>query len=568
MDRHASPDTDALKKSEESRRDVDILRAQVDSVDDALLKLHEVRAKLDQAHQQNERLTKVLYDTRTHVEALRAEVEKLTAPPSSFAIYSHTNTDKTVTVFVGGRKMRVSVHPGIGVEDMKKGQEVILNEALNVIEVRGFDGKGEVVELRECLDGIRAIVHLRGEERCVAELSDLLQRESLKAGDHLLYDPRSGYLLEKLPKPGVEELVLEDVPDVDYQDIGGLDEQLEQIRDAIELPFLHPDVYREHQLRPPRGVLLYGPPGCGKTMIAKAVAKSLSKRFEQLYGRESRHVFLHIKGPELLNKYVGESERQVREVFQRAKECAQDGMPVIVFFDEMDALFRTRGTGISSDIESTIVPQFLAEIDGMEQLNHVIVIGASNRQDLIDPAVLRQGRLDLKIKIDRPSESAARAIFAKYLTEELPFHADELASENQNVSQVVTRLIEKTVMEMYSLSDENRFLEVTYVNGTTEIFYLKDFVSGAFIEGVVSRAKKSAIKRYLTTGIKGLTEEDLLTAARDEFKEQEDLPNTTNPDDWAKIAGRKNERIANVRTLTSTESDEEDVDVFPTGHYL
>lgn len=529
---------------------------------------HDVRLELNRAHTQNERLTAMLHETRTQIEALRTEVEKLAAAPSTFGIYSHANPDNTVTVFVGGRKMRVNLHPSIRIESLMKGQEVVLNEALNVIEARGFDGRGEIVELRECIDGARAIILLRADEQRVAELSDPLRNESLKAGDHLLYDHRSGYLLEKLPKSEVEALVLEEIPDVTYEDVGGLADQVEQIRDAVELPFLHPDLYREHRLRPPRGVLLYGPPGCGKTMIAKAVAHSLAQRLAHLNGKETRSFFLHIKGPELLNKYVGESERHVREVFQRAKECASDGMPVIVFFDEMDALFRTRGTGISSDLESTIVPQFLAEIDGMEQLNNVIVIGASNRQDLIDPAVLRQGRLDLKIKIDRPNKDAAIDIFAKYLTTDLPFHADELKRDGQNVAEAVTRMIAATVDAMYRLSDENRFLEVTYVNGSLEIFYLKDFVSGAFIEGVVSRAKKAAIKRFLATGEKGLKEEDLLHAAREEFKEQEDLPNTTNPDDWAKIAGRKDERIAHVRTLTSTSFDEVNIETIPTGHYL
>ena len=568
MDRDVRPDSEGMTSREDSRVELDKLRGQIHSVEDAVKELYDVRLHLNRAHTQNKLLTATLHETRTQIEALRVDVEKITAAPSTFGIYSHSNDDETVTVFIGGRKMQVNLHPSIRPQHLLKGQEVVLNEAFNVIEAKGFDGRGEIVELRECLDDARAIILLRAGEQRVAELSDPLRTESLKAGDHLLYDHRSGYLIEKLPKLEVEALVLAEIPDVSYEDVGGLAEQVEQIRDAVELPFLHPDVYRDYRLRPPRGVLLYGPPGCGKTMIAKAVAHSLAQKLERLNKKETRSVFLHIKGPELLNKYVGESERHVRDVFQRAKECATDGVPVIVFFDEMDALFRTRGTGISSDLESTMVPQLLAEIDGMESLNNVIVIGASNRQDLIDPAVLRQGRLDLKIKIDRPNKDAAADIFSKYLTADLPFHVDELKRDDQNVSAVVTRLTEITVDAMYSLSDENRFLEVTYANGSTEIFYLKDFASGAFIEGVVSRAKKTAIKRFLATGEKGLKEEDLLHAAREEFKEQEDLPNTSNPDDWVKISGRKNERIVHVRTLLSTQDEDVNIEAVPTGHYL
>jgi proteasome-associated ATPase len=383
-----------------------------------------------------------------------------------------------------------------------------------------------------------------------------------------LYDARSGYLLEKLPKSEVEELVLEEVPDIKYTDIGGLHDQIEQIQDAVELPVLHPELFKEHKLRAPKGVLLYGPPGCGKTLIAKAVANSIAHKLGHLTSKEVRSFFLHVKGPELLNKYVGESERQIREVFKKAKEKADDGYPVIVFFDEMDALFRTRGSGISSDVESTIVPQFLSEIDGVERLRNVIVIGASNRQDLIDPAVLRPGRLDVKIKIDRPDKAAAKDIFSKYLTADLPWHAQELTQDGEDATRAVERLIVQTVDSMYALSEENQYLEVTYGNGDKETFYLKDFASGALIEGIVSRAKKYAIKRLLAKGERGIKAEDLLKAVRDEFKEHEDLPNTTNPDDWAKIAGKKADRIVHVRTITAGSNESRRIETVTTGHYL
>jgi len=553
---------------QDEQREKEKLLVQIRSLEDEVRRLSQARAQLEQAHKQNDRLTEALQEAKSRIEAMRMEVEKLTAPPASYGIYSSANDDETVNVYVTGRKLKVNLHPSIRVKELRKGQEVILNEALNVIESRGFDLQGEVVRLKDNLDGKRAVVTLRTDEERVAELAEPLLMQRLSVGDHLLFDARSGYLLEKLPKSEVEELVLEEVPDIKYTDIGGLHDQIEQIQDAVELPVLHPELFKEHKLRAPKGVLLYGPPGCGKTLIAKAVANSIAQKLAHLTSKEVRSFFLHVKGPELLNKYVGESERNIREVFKKAKEKADDGFPVIVFFDEMDALFRTRGSGISSDVESTIVPQFLSEIDGVERLRNVIVIGASNRQDLIDPAVLRPGRLDVKIKIDRPDKADAKDIFSKYLTPDLPWHAEELAQDEGDAIRAVERLIWLTVESMYALSEENQYLEVTYGNGDKETFYLKDFSSGALIEGIVSRAKKYAIKRLLANGERGIKSEDLLKAVRDEFKEHEDLPNTTNPDDWAKIAGKKADKIVNVRTITAGSNESRRIETVTTGHYL
>jgi proteasome-associated ATPase len=387
----------------------------------------------------------------------------------------------------------------------------------------------------------------------VVQLAHSLAEEALKAGDALLLEPRSGYVYEKIPKSEVEELVLEEVPDIDYNDIGGLSSQIEAIRDAVELPFLHKDLFKEHQLRPPKGVLLYGPPGCGKTLIAKAVANSLAKKVAEVTGQpEGRAFFLNIKGPELLNKYVGETERHIRLIFQRAREKATEGTPVIVFFDEMDSIFRTRGSGVSSDVETTIVPQLLSEIDGVETLENVVVIGASNREDMIDPAILRPGRLDVKIKIERPDAEAAKDIFSKYLREDLPLHPDDLAEHGGSRAATVAAMVQTVVERIYTEAEENRFLEVTYAGGDKEVLYFKDFNSGAMIENIVARAKKMAIKDFLEVGQKGLRMQHLLSACIDEFKENEDLPNTTNPDDWARISGKKGERIVYIRTLVTS----------------
>jgi len=536
-------------------------------------RLLETKGQLAQAVSQNEKLSATLREAREHISALREEVEKLTMPPSGYGTYLGTNDDGTVDIFTAGRKMRVAVHPELEAKELRRGQEVVLNESLNVVLARNSDLAGEIVTFKELLpDRTRAMVLGRADEERVCELADELLHEKLRAGDHLLMEGRSGLLLEKLPRPEVEELVLEEVPDVSYDDVGGLDEQIEMIKDAVELPYLYGDLFKEHDLQPPKGILLYGPPGCGKTLIAKAVANSLAKRVAEKTGNTSaRSYFLNIKGPELLNKYVGETERQIRLIFQRAREKSEEGYPVIVFFDEMDSLFRTRGTGISSDIESTIVPQLLAEIDGVEALKNVIVIGASNREDLIDPAILRPGRLDVKIKIERPDIDSAKQIFTQYLTTSLPIAERELKNAGIDPEGAVRTMIDAGVDAMYSMGDENKFLEVTYQNGDKETLYFKDFSSGAMIENIVRRAKKLSIKRTIAGGERGICTDDLLDSIKQEFREHEDLPNTTNPDDWAKISGKKGERIVYVRTIVN-EGDKDQggrqIERVTTGQYL
>ncbi|MFG2074887.1 proteasome ATPase [Nonomuraea maritima] len=536
-------------------------------------RLHEAQANLAAVTGQNERLVATLKEARDQIVALKEEVDRLAQPPSGFGTFLEAREDGTIEVFTGGRKLRVNVSPSVDVDSLRRGQEVMLNEALNVVEALGYEEVGEIVMLKELLDeGKRALVISHADEERVVRLADSLVGQPIRAGDSLLLEPRSGYVYERIPKSEVEELVLEEVPDISYEEIGGLGRQIEQIRDAIELPYLHADLFREHKLRPPKGVLLYGPPGCGKTLIAKAVANSLAKQVAEKTGQSGKSFFLNIKGPELLNKYVGETERHIRLVFQRAREKASEGTPVIVFFDEMDSIFRTRGSGVSSDVENTIVPQLLSEIDGVEGLENVIVIGASNREDMIDPAILRPGRLDVKIKIERPDAEAAKDIFSKYLVSDLPLHPDDLAEHSDSRAATIQGMIQSVVERMYTESEENRFLEVTYANGDKEVLYFKDFNSGAMIQNIVDRGKKMAIKQFLESGQKGLRVQHLLTACVDEFSENEDLPNTTNPDDWARISGKKGERIVYIRTLVSgkqgTEAGRSIDTVANTGQYL
>ncbi|MFB8242212.1 proteasome ATPase [Kitasatospora purpeofusca] len=534
----------------------------------------ELQTNLAGVTAQNERLASTLREARDQIVALKEEVDRLAQPPAGFGVFLAPNEDGTADIFTGGRKLRVNVSPNVALDELRRGQEVMLNEALNIVDAMAFESIGDLVTLKEVLeDGERALVVGHTDEERVVRLAEPLREVTLRAGDALLLEPRSGYVYEVVPKAEVEELVLEEVPDIDYRQIGGLANQIEQIRDAVELPYLHADLFKEYELRPPKGVLLYGPPGCGKTLIAKAVANSLAKKVAEVTGRpQGKSYFLNIKGPELLNKYVGETERQIRLVFQRAREKASEGTPVIVFFDEMESLFRTRGSGVSSDVENTIVPQLLAEIDGVEGLENVIVIGASNREDMIDPAILRPGRLDVKIKIERPDAEAAKDIFSKYLKGSLPFHPDDVKEHDGSLEATVAAMIQSVVERMYSETEENRFLEVTYANGDKEVLYFKDFNSGAMIQNIVDRAKKMAIKDYLDHGQRGLRVSHLLNACVDEFKENEDLPNTTNPDDWARISGKKGERIVFIRTLVTgkqgAESGRSIDTVANTGQYL
>ncbi len=552
--------------SAEFRRRLDRVLAEYDAL---RRRYHLLRDQLGDAERQNEKLVGALQEAKQQIELLKEEVDKLCAPPNSYGVFMRTNKDGTAEIVVDGKHMRVNVHPNVDTSHFEDGQLVVLNEAFNVVEGAGFTQRGEITSVVDLLGDGRAIVLGHTDEERVVALSEPLRRERIKVGDHLLVDPRTQYAFEKMPKSAVEEVALEEVPDVTYEQIGGLGEQVAILRDAIELPYLHPEVFAEHRLHPPKGILLYGPPGCGKTLIAKAVANALARRIGERTGKETTAYFLNVKGPELLNKYVGETEHKIREVFKRAREKASEDVPVVIFFDEMDSLFRMRGSGISSDMEATVVAQFLSEIDGVESLKNVIVIGASNRQDLIDPAVLRPGRLDLKVKVNRPDKPAAFEIFTKYLTGDLPFHASAQESYGSDTSKIVDGMIRDTIDRMYSNNDENKFLEVTYAKGEREIFYFKDFASGAMIENIVARAKKMAVKRLIDHGERGIRLDDLQQAVRDEFKENEDLPNTTNPDDWARISGRKGERIINVRTLiTGISRKERTIENIDSGQYL
>ncbi|MDJ0868524.1 MAG: proteasome ATPase [Myxococcota bacterium] len=563
--------SDALRffgsDSTEFRRRLDRVLAEYDSV---RRRYQLARQQLADAERQNEKLVHTLQEAKQQIELLKEEVDKLCAPPNSYGVFTQVNKNGTAEIVIDGRPMRVNVHPKVDPHQFEEGQLVLLNEAFNVIEPAGYVQRGEIASVIELLGDGRAIVLGHTDDEKVVTLTSRLREEKLKAGDHIMVDVRTQYAFEKMPKSAVEEVMLEEIPDVTYEKIGGLGEQIEILRDSVELPYMHPDAFAEHKLSPPKGILLYGPPGCGKTLIAKAVANSLAGSIEVRTGKKTAAYFLNVKGPELLNKYVGETEHKIREVFRKAREKASEEVPVVIFFDEMDSLFRMRGSGISSDMEATVVAQFLSEIDGVEALKNVIVIGASNRQDLIDPAVLRPGRLDLKVKVNRPDAQAAHDIFGIYLTTDLPFHRNAEEKYGSDPQKVVDGIIKDTIEQMYATSEENKFLEVTYAKGEREIFYFKDFSSGAMIQNIVDRCKTKAVKRLIRDGERGIKLEDMLESVREEFKENEDLPNTTNPDDWARISGRKGERIINVRTLITgiNRNEGKSVEDIRSGQYL
>ena len=564
-----------MYKIESLQNEIEDLKEQLNSppTDEADLRLYEMTRELMTAHRRNRKLANALQETREHLQGLKEKVEQLSAPPNHYGIFLNENGDGTIDIDMFGKKQRVNADPDIQTGQLQRGQEVMLNGAFNVVGSRDFDCRGEVVKIKEILDQRRVLISLRADEERVVEVSERVKVSDLKFGDAVLLNRVSGILMEKLPKYEIEDLMLEEVPDISFNEIGGQDEQIENIRDAIETPYLYPEEYKEFDLSPPKGILLYGPPGCGKTMMASAIANNLAKRIREKTGREDvKGYFINVKGPELLNKYVGETERKIREVFQKARDKSKEGVPVVIFFDEMDSLFRSRGMGISSDMESTVVPTFLAEIDGIEGLRDVIVIGASNRQDLLDPAVLRPGRLDIKIKVARPeTEEDARDIFSKYLRPDLPIAPETVAKYDNDPQQAIDHLIQTAVGEMYTATDDNKFIEVTYARGEREMLYFKDFISGAMIRNIVDRAKKSAIKRLIDEGDggRGLRLEDIKSAIQEEYKENEDLPNTTNPDDWAKISGRKGERIVNIRAMTNEpERKKKEVKAVKGGAYL
>nr|WP_218624345.1 MULTISPECIES: proteasome ATPase [unclassified Nesterenkonia] len=550
----------------------------------------QLEAQLQSAGRSNQRMTDLLETTRNEISQLRNALQADGQAPFTFGTVLgyrperpqvegreiQATTVAGVDILQAGRKLRVSLSPLISPEQLQAGDEVLLNENFSIVAILGAERTGELARVKEVLPDDRLVIISRGEDERVVTLTEAAsaaaQRDGLhsaRVGDAVMVDLRTGTATEIVPLSEVEDVVLEESPDVSYADIGGLSEQIEAIRDAVELPFLHADLYKEHGLRAPKGILLYGPPGCGKTMIAKAVASSLAETRRASaegagtdagsddagQGASRGAFFLNIKGPELLNKYVGETERHIRVIFARARERASAGQPVVVFFDEMEALFRTRGSGVSSDVETTIVPQLLAEIDGVESLENVIVIGASNREDMIDPAILRPGRLDVKIRVQRPGRAGAAEILGIHLGGAVPLHAELLAAHGDRGAAVVA-LVEELVDRLFPATPQAR-LRLIHADGTQTAFQAADFMSGAVLSNIVDRAKKAAIKDFLRAesdpAQKGLTREHLFAAAEEELRDQEDLVNTADPQAWARVVGASTAPVVRIERPSETD---------------
>src|SRR5467141_3568043 len=494
-----------------------------------------------------------IVEARRMIEKLEEVIKKVTSPANRIGTFLGATSRDTAHIVVGGADYYCNVDPRIPLAKLKNGTRVLVNEAYVIVGDLGFETAGPVTKITEVLSDDRLRVGSEhGLQSIVLQRSADLASSTLKSGDEVRVDSNYRMALEMLSSTKSHEHYLDVVPELPWEKVGGQEGALQAIKDAIELPLLHPDLFKKFQHATPKGFLLYGPPGCGKTLIGKATAFNLTKQLGAKSGTEMREYFMHVKGPEILNMWVGESERMVREIFATAREKRGEDFMPFLFIDEAESILGTRRASRHSNILSTLVPMFCSEMDGIDSLNDVVIILASNRADLIDPAILRPGRIDRKIKVNRPNREGAREVYRIYLTPDLPYDG-ALGKEAENIGAAVDKLIERFVDWQFTRREENKFLEVTLRSGRKEVLYRSDLISGAIIASIVERAKAIAIKRAIATQQpEGIRETDLQLAFNAEYVENDIFPSSDVTEDWLKLIDYEPEnvvKIAPVRPL-------------------
>jgi proteasome-associated ATPase len=528
---------------------------------------------IDSVPAENQRLRNYLLALRDALEEERRDVEdakrllaeyeeayqKLTSPANRTGVFLEMLEEGIALIAVGDSEFVVSIDPKLDVQALKAGVRVKVNDAYAIIGVMPPHPGGQVLKVSELLDKERLRVSQdpAGSIGRVVVRGHSLKKARIKVGDEVRVEPNFKVALEHFPKTETREYFYEEVPEIKWEDIGGQEEAIRLIRDTIEHPLLYPELYKKFDKKPVKGILLYGPPGCGKTLIGKATAHNLAKEYSKRVGKPVREYFMYVSGPKILNMWLGETERMVREIFETARERSKEGRLVFIFFDEAESVLRTRSSGRWLNISNTVVPQFCSELDGLVNLENVVLILTSNRPDYIDPAVLRPERIDRKIKVGRPNKEATREIFSIYLHKDIPLDPNgdpDGPSDKEGLRQC---FIDTITSFIWRSVPETEFVRVYLRNGGVETLYWRDLISGALIKSVVDRAKDSAIRRAIAEPDHphGIRLEDLREAVRQEYRENEIFPKSDSLEDWLKLLDFEPENVAAIKPIREADRD-------------